>query len=343
MIGIVLDTNIINSGSRDFMTAQFYNKLDDIIRTLESNEYNQDVKILLPRIVVEELYQHQMTNYHKEIDKLSGLKLPGLVYEQKDDYTATLTKIFDDAIADLVQRSLRTEVIDFPKNEVLPHIIDRAILKQAPFEGEDKSSDKGFKDVLLWESVLEYKRLHADDRLILFTSDKRLCEPSLNAEYKSMFGEEIYLLNQTKGNDYSVLFDIVSNLLADKAPIKNTFNEENKQRLLRLINNDNISPLFEGWPIEVEEGSFICSSIRVNEKSITDIEDLPEEGKIRYKVNINMSVDSSDKEYGSMFWDDTAEITVDYYLEEDAFYFHQVDGFNGYCEYEEKDYPLIED
>ena len=31
MIGIVIDTNIINSGSNNFMIAQFSSKLDDII------------------------------------------------------------------------------------------------------------------------------------------------------------------------------------------------------------------------------------------------------------------------------------------------------------------------
>ena len=118
MIVIVIDTNIINSGSKDFMVSQFSNKLDDIIRTLESNDDYQEIKILLPQIVVQELYQHQLISYHKEVEKLKGLRLPGLVYEPKDDYTEALTKIFDDAIADLKQRSLRTEVIDYPKNEL---------------------------------------------------------------------------------------------------------------------------------------------------------------------------------------------------------------------------------
>lgn len=343
MIVIVIDTNIINSGSKDFMVAQFSNKLDDIIRTLESNDDYQEIKILLPQIVVQELYQHQLANYNKEVERLKGLKLPDLDYRPKEDYSVILKRLFDESLAMLAQRDLQTEVISYPKDEVLQKIIDRAIAKQAPFEGEDKNSDKGFKDVILWESVLEYKRQHVADTIILFTNDKRLCESSLNDEYKSIFGEDIYLVQQEKGNDYAKLYAQISTLLTDKKPIQNTFDEENKQRLLRLITDDNISPLFEGWPIEVEEGFFICSSVRIEEKSIADIEDMPSEGKIRYKVNINMSVDSSDKEYGYMSWDDTAEITVDYYLEENAFYIHQVDGFNGYCEYKEKDYQLLEE
>lgn len=53
------------------------------------------------------------------------------------------------------------QILPHVKNEVLPRIIDRAINKNLPFksvsEGKNnKGSDKGFKDVLIWESLLEF-------------------------------------------------------------------------------------------------------------------------------------------------------------------------------------------
>lgn len=342
MIGIVIDTNIINSGSNNFMIAQFSSKLDDIIRALESTDNYQDIKILLPQIVVQELYQHQLSNYQKRVDALKSLKMPGLDYNQENNYPAMLTQFFDDTIANLTNRTLQTEVLEYPKNTVLPNIIERALLKQAPFEGEDKVSDKGFKDVILWESVLEYKRQHHNDTLILFTSDIRLCCSSLENEYQTLFHDNIYLLHQTKSNDYSILYDKVSTLLESKATNQRTFDEENKQRLLELINTDNISYLFEDLPIETDEGTLICSRVDLKNKSIANITDLPDENKIKYIINLELSVDAKSED-GECYWEDSAELTIDYYFENDTFYLQQMCGLDYYWEYKEKGLMLTDE
>ena len=342
MIGIVIDTNIINSGSNNFMIAQFSSKLDDIIRALESTDNYQEVKILLPKIVIQELYQHQLSNYQKRVDSLKGLKIPGLDYTQENDYPAMQTRFFAETITNLTTRALQTEIIDYPKDSVLPNIIERALLKRAPFEGEDKVSDKGFKDVILWESILEYKRQHHNDTLILFTSDIRLCCSSLENEYQTLFHDNIYLLHQTKSNDYSILYDKVSTLLESKATNQRTFDEENKQRLLELLNTDNVSYLFEDLPIETDEGTLICSRVDLKNKSITNITDLPDENKIKYIVNLELSIDAKSEE-GECYWEDSAELTIDYYFENDTFYLQQMCGLDYYWEYKEKGLMLTDE
>lgn len=342
MIGIVIDTNIINSGSNNFMIAQFSSKLDDIIRALESTDNYQEVKILLPKIVIQELYQHQLSNYQKRVDSLKGLKIPGLDYTQENDYPAMQTRFFDETIANLTSRTLQTEIIDYPKDSVLPNIIECALLKQAPFEGVDKVSDKGFKDVILWESILEYKRQHHNDTLILFTSDIRLCCSSLENEYQTLFHDNIYLLHQTTSNDYSILYDKVSTLLENKSTNQKTFDEENKQRLLELLNTDNVSYLFEDLPIETDEGTLICSRVDLKNKSIANITDLPDENKIKYIVNLELSVDAKSED-GECYWEDSAELTIDYYFENDTFYLQQMCGLDYYWEYKEKGLMLTDE
>ena len=342
MVGIVIDTNIINSGSNNFMIAQFSSKLDDIIRALESTDNYQEVKILLPKIVIQELYQHQLSNYQKRVDSLKGLKIPGLDYTQENDYPAMQTRFFAETITNLTTRALQTEIIDYPKDSVLPNIIERALLKRAPFEGEYKVSDKVFKDVILWESILEYKRQHHNDTLILFTSDIRLCCSSLENEYQTLFHDNIYLLHQTKSNDYSILYDKVSTLLENKSTNQKTFDEENKQRLLELINTDNISYLFEDLPIETDEGTLICSRVDLKNKSITNITDLPDENKIKYIVNLELSIDAKGEE-GECYWEDSVELTIDYYFENDTFYLQQMCGLNYYWEYKEKGLMLTDE
>ena len=50
-------------------------------------------------------------------------------------------------------------------------IVKRAFDKQPPFEGRDKKSDKGFKDALLWESILEFVALHDTAKIIYYSKD----------------------------------------------------------------------------------------------------------------------------------------------------------------------------
>ena len=62
------------------------------------------------------------------------------------------------------------EVIEIPiaSNSRFKSIINRAFSKLPPFEGKDKKSDKGFKDALLWESVLEFALKHPKSKIIYF-------------------------------------------------------------------------------------------------------------------------------------------------------------------------------
>ena len=143
-------------------------------------------------------------------------------------------------------------------------------------------------------------------------------------------------MHQTKNNDYSILYQQISTLLENKTILNGTFDEENKQRLLELINTDKISYLFEDLPIEADEGTLICSHINLGNKSIVHITDMPDENKIIYIVNIEVFVDAKDEEEGYYYWEDSAELTIDYHFEDDAFYLQQLCGFVGSWIYEDR-------
>ena len=57
------------------------------------------------------------------------------------------------------------------KNISLQNLLKRAINKNKPFIGENSSSDKGFKDAVLWESIIEYAKKTKSKRFILFTKN----------------------------------------------------------------------------------------------------------------------------------------------------------------------------
>lgn len=65
----------------------------------------------------------------------------------------------------------------------LQNIIKRSLERRAPFEGgKGQKSDKGFKDVILWESNIKDNKL---DTILLFSADKRICDIPLEMNSKS--------------------------------------------------------------------------------------------------------------------------------------------------------------
>lgn len=68
-------------------------------------------------------------------------------------------------------------------------------LKSPHFEGIDKKSDKGFKDALIWESILEFKAKCSEYEVILYSRDG-LFNDVLAEEYNYLFRDDLILLNK---------------------------------------------------------------------------------------------------------------------------------------------------
>lgn len=66
-----------------------------------------------------------------------------------------------------------TNIIPFQKDgETLTAIIDRANKRQPPFSAAKDASDKGFKDCLLWLSILDYFKNCGEETVVFVTDDK---------------------------------------------------------------------------------------------------------------------------------------------------------------------------
>ena len=63
MISIFLDTNILFSRSKDFTSVGFLQNLEEIVGAIEVNDLYNDVQIIIPRIVIDELKMQQQESY----------------------------------------------------------------------------------------------------------------------------------------------------------------------------------------------------------------------------------------------------------------------------------------
>lgn len=93
-------------------------------------------------------------------------------------------------------------IIRFSSEEdTLKVVMDRVYKKIAPFLNKDGASDKGFKDTLMWISILQYfKKLKEDIGVVFITNDNgfRNNIDALQAEFATVTGKTI----EIKDNNY---------------------------------------------------------------------------------------------------------------------------------------------
>lgn len=195
---IVVDSNVIyNSyGKADFNIYDFNIGLKNIISILRELNIHDDVSIVIPEIIWLEIKQQRKEIMKKVYDQINDLKtkynLPGVQinidhfdYEDHSDnlLEETLSKYINDKY---IKYNMPIDIEYYS-------IIKRAIKKQPPFEGLNKITDKGFKDAVLWESILKFKSLNDSYNIILYSSDNMFGN-CLKEEYKNKFNQSIYIV-----------------------------------------------------------------------------------------------------------------------------------------------------
>lgn len=200
---IVFDTNVLfreYDRYADFTRFSFSATLNTFIDEIEQRDIYDLVSILIPSVVWEEAKKQNLDAYKSKLEEIekkhNSFKFPfhSLIC-QNDDYECFLNIKIREYKKELNTRLTKINILPLPKNSCFHKIIHRAYEKRPPFEAQGKKSDKGFKDVILWESILLYKHNHPNVNIILYTNDKMFNE-ELREEYKKEFnGEEIIFIS----------------------------------------------------------------------------------------------------------------------------------------------------
>ena len=281
MIDVFIDTNILHSRNEQLDKALFVEKLKEIIEEIEINDIYTEVKILLPRMVLNELYQQQLEIYDDWNKKLENVSMPNMQYDSSFNYGEYLETIFKKAIKELKQGIVAVEVVDFPASDRFDSIISRAIKKEPPFEGKEKHSDKGFKDALIWESIKEYKGKHINDMIVFYCNDNLLASNALIKEFKEDFRDEIYIEQK------NALMKRLT-ILCNKNEMVKTFSSQLNERIEICMSHKNeilYDLLMENtvW----NDGDTI-SDFEVKKVNILSCNDMKIHNRILYKVEIEI-------------------------------------------------------
>ena len=258
-------------------------KLKEIIGEIEINDIYTEIKILLPRMVLNELYQQQLEMFDDLNKRLENVSMPNMQYDRAFNYGEYLETIFKKAIMELKQGIVAVEVVDFPASDRLNSIISRAIKKEPPFEGKEKHSDKGFKDVLIWESIKEYKEKHINDIIVFYCNDNLLASNALRKEFKEDFRDEIYIEQK------NALMKRLTTL-CNKNETEKTFSSQLNERIENCLSHNNEILYDLLMEDSVWNDGDTISDFEVKKVNILNCNDIKIHNRILYKVEIEIKM-----------------------------------------------------
>lgn len=166
-------------------------KLEDVIANLSDR-----FTVYVTQVSVEERIAQQCRELRARYDELEKLKdkcgdiatitIKKSYDESKTAYQAGIQKRYEDAF--------KEHLIPFSKDSTMfSAVFDRANYKTAPFLADGNASDKGFKDALIWESMLAYFQNNGEGEVLLITDDNgfRKNSESLCAEFSTVTGKKL--------------------------------------------------------------------------------------------------------------------------------------------------------
>lgn len=182
---LIFDTNALFQAyekKADFTTFSFNATYENVIDMINKLDIYNQVTVAIPSVVWNEMekqiiekHDELLLSYRNTITKklfpeYSIIENPTINYPE---YIKTKIVEYKEEIAKGLNK-----VIEIPvaSNNRFESIINRAFSKLPPFEGKEKRSDKGFKDALLWESVLEFALKHPKSKIIYYSKDNAFGE-----------------------------------------------------------------------------------------------------------------------------------------------------------------------
>ena len=162
MIYIVPDSNFLHISfgkSETTSYSRFYlnQPFEELINLRDLDTCNDTVQVLLPKMVLRELVEQKIAQYEKDIAAYNMLALR--LDKPKEEFESA-TSYRNEAMRQAKEFLNAKSVKLIPICDAMywHRIIDKAIRKEAPFEGAEGKADKGFKDTVIFFSMIEYAR-----------------------------------------------------------------------------------------------------------------------------------------------------------------------------------------
>lgn len=181
---VVFDTNSLRSTEAGEVAYSFFafgRPFQVIENFIIENNLAEDIHIAIPTWAIEELkdqkqrqYKTDILEFQKLAKRLSGLPhIPEIALPEAEFDCAAY--IEEKALAYLDTKQVkRLEIKEEIANTVLRSMMTRVMKdegKKKPFAHSGKYKDAGFKDNVVWESLMHYESVIDYDKIIFLTKD----------------------------------------------------------------------------------------------------------------------------------------------------------------------------
>jgi hypothetical protein len=280
---VIVDTNRLGSYSNSHLCCKNYAYLE-INKYLHENIVNNFnfklaknmlIEVAIPELALDELKQQQEKSFEEEYKRLQGIfkkfsKLPKTELKTSEiDYTDFLNGKISAYIG-----KYGLKIITYPKQPILPKLINKAIKRKKPFYKKDNEVDSGFKDSILWESILEFASGNRYDKYFFLTNDSDFEDASLRKEFSLITGKEISIVKEVSELKAKLEEEIKGTEVINRAL------ESIQSRLMSILES-----IIEKNLLEISSGGYVHKVYSVAACRILDI-DLFEK-----KYSISVSID----------------------------------------------------
>ncbi|KAA6339918.1 hypothetical protein EZS27_012181 [termite gut metagenome] len=181
---IVFDTNSLRSTEAGGVAYSFFafgRPFQVIEEFITEKNLTDDIHVAIPTWAIEELkvqkqrqYKDDINEFKKLAQRLSGLPhIPTITLpEEEFDCTGFVQEKANEYLA--LKKIKLLEIKNEIANTVLKSMMARVMreeIKKKPFAHSGKYKDAGFKDNLIWESLMNFDSLSEFDKVIFLTKD----------------------------------------------------------------------------------------------------------------------------------------------------------------------------
>lgn len=185
-IAIIPDTNIYTRSKNnpydltDLPLKKYFKQL----KTIKDLNLEDKVEILIPEVVLLELLYQNKRNFDDNINNLNNLNKYFINFDI--NITSPEDLSYDEYFEKLKEKyNYDLKIIHIPpKNELFDDILHRYYNKKPPFEN---NKDQGFKDTIIFLSILHFAKQDLYSEYILFSDDnifKNQNKTKLEKEFK---------------------------------------------------------------------------------------------------------------------------------------------------------------
>ena len=204
---IVFDTNSLRSTEEGEVAYSFFafgKPFQDIEKFVTDNNLADEIHLAVSDWAITEIKDQKQKQYLTDVEeykslakRLSGLPHTGEITFPADEFNCE--EYVEQKAAEFlaVKQIKRLGIPEVVANTVLRSMMSRVMRgeRKSPFVNSGKYKDAGFKDNLVWESLMIYDAVPNYDKIIFLTKDgdfNKHCE----AEFRTKWNKHIVILTQ---------------------------------------------------------------------------------------------------------------------------------------------------